>query len=225
MTTRNEQRAPQIRRPRQKRSLERYEAILDAAEQILIENEPDSISIYTIAEASGISPPSIYHFFPDGQHVFIGLAERYFDRFAAGFSEEPATEDNWQDLMDSRYEGARQFYNDNPAVGKILLGSASSWSIRSRDLETNRMLAELQASELDRIFVLPTIPHLVDRLTETIVMNDALWSLAIHSEGKISDEKDRHARRARMAHMRSYLPEVLEPRPEGPLPIEPRRDV
>ena len=205
-----------IRRPRQKRSQERFEAILDAAENVLDRMEVDEVSIYTIAEQAGMTPPSIYHFFPDAQHVFVALAERFLDVFRTGSygSIDHLPIETWQDWVDARYGLTRKFFNDHSAARKVIL-SAGSWAIRSRDLDMNAELAKGAIEELDRYFIVPEIPGLARRIEETIVMSDALWALANHRHGYIPDEDEAFVRRARIAHMRTYLPEFL-PRRDRP---------
>lgn len=208
---------PQIRRPRQKRSQERFEAILDAAERVLDHHEPDKISIYTIADEAAMSPPSIYHFFPDSQHIFIALAERYFAAFTSGaFGDyESKLYTNWQEWIDLRYAASRDYFNRNTAARKILLGgAASSWTIHSRDFDINEQVAIRSLKAMSHAFFVPEIPGLVDRMVETIVINDALWALANYKHGFITDEAAEYSRRARVAHMRTYLPEYLPLRPQ-----------
>jgi AcrR family transcriptional regulator len=203
-------RPAQIRRPRQKRSQERFEAILDAAARVLKDREPGDVSIYTLAEEAEMSPASIYHFFPDAQHVFAALAERYFGIFSEGMnpvSDTPFA--TWQSLVDFRYEASRCFYNANIAARKIIFGAGSNWTIRARDLELDRELALSAIAQIRHCFVLPEIPGLVDRVTETIVLNDSLWALYNHRYGYLPDHEEEYVRRARFAHMRTYLPEFL----------------
>jgi AcrR family transcriptional regulator len=205
-----EPREAHIRRPRQQRSRERFEAILDAAERILQERDPHEVSIYTIAEEADMPPPSIYHFFPDGNHVFMALAERYFEMFLGGLeSIEGKRFDDWQGLVEFRYALSRRFFNDNVAARKILLGAAATWAIRTRDIDTNRLLARGAIVEINRFFILPKVPGLVDRVTETIIMNDAIWALYDHRFGHLPGDEEVFARRARLGHMRTYLPEYL----------------
>lgn len=207
-------RAGQTRRPQQKRSLERFEAILDAAARLLATHDADGISLYTIAEEAKMPPASVYHFFPDGQHVFIALAERFFSAFSSGTGRIADDEiENWQDFFEFYYESSRAYYNLNPAARKLILGSAISWTIRVRDIEIDHVIARAAVAELSRLFEIEETPALIDRMVETIVMNDALWSLAIHKHGLIDDVSDAYARRARIAHMQTYLPEDLARRP------------
>ncbi len=208
-----ETREAQIRRPRQQRSRERFEAILDAAERLLQDRDPHEVSIYTIAEEADMPPPSIYHFFPDGNHVFMALAERYFNMFLGGLeSIEGKLFDDWQALVEYRYALSRNLFNNNVAARKVLLGAAATWAIRTRDIDTNRRLARGAIVELNRFFILPKVPDLVDRITETIIMNDAIWALYDHRFGHLPDDQEIFAKRARLGHMRTYLPEYLTAR-------------
>lgn len=199
-----------IRRPQQERSRQRFEAILDSAERLLDELEPQDISIYTLAEESGISPASIYHFFPDAGHVFIALAERFFQSFL-GLFETPMEQlpTSWQELLAARYAEGAEYYNSHKAARKLLLGSGLAAAIRSRDMEIDQQLAALSIKELSRYFILPEIPDFIERYTEVLVINDALWALSVHREGYITPEMEEQARRARDAYCRTFLPEYL----------------
>lgn len=199
-----------IRRPRQERSRQRFEAILDAAEVLLETLEPHEVSIYTLADAAGMAAPSVYHFFPDAQHVFVALAERYFDTFAGAFDDAaPAGLGSWMEVSDYRWEASRRFYNSHAAARKILLGSGMASEMRARDLDFDRVVAAKAVDEFYRTYILPEIPGFVDRMTEMIVINDAIWSLSVHSHGIITDEAAEQARRARTAYGRTFLPEYL----------------
>lgn len=206
--------APSMRRPRQERSRQRFEAILDAAAELLESLEPEDISIYTLAEQVKMSPPSIYHFFPDANWVFVALAERIYERFLAGFDEPaPGNIASWQDLLRVRFEESRLYYNSNGAARRLLLGSGLSSAIRVRDLEIDRELSTRAVDGMEALFILPEIPDLVDRITEMMVLSDALWSLSVYRTGYITDEMAEQARRARESYARTFFPEYLPLRP------------
>ena len=207
---------PGIRRPRQQRSKERFEAILDAAEALLATLQPDEISVYTLAEAAQISPPSIYQFFSDASQVFIALAERIQGLFVHGFDTPPsATFATWQELLSLRFNEGRDFYNSNAAARRLLLGTGLSAAIRARDLEIDRQLAIKSIEELQKYFFIPDMPELVERFTELLVINDALWALSVHRHDSITDAFEEQARRAREAYSRTFLPEYLPARDQA----------
>ena len=206
-----------IRRPRQKRSQQRFEAILDSADRLLETLEPAQISIYTLAEEAGLSAPSIYHFFPDAGQVFLALAERYTREFVDLLDQPlPAGIRTWQDYMAARYGHGRAHYNTHAAARRLLLGSGLSASIRARDLENDRVLAQRSMAELSQLFDIAPSTDLIERFTELLVINDAIWTLSVHRHGTITDAYEEQARRAREAYARTFLPEYLPLRaPQG----------
>lgn len=202
--------SPTFRRPRQKRSHERFEAILDSAARLLDRLEPEQVSIYTLAEEAGLSPPSIYHFFPDAGQVFVALAERYTREFRDLLDEAlPPRITTWQQHMAARFADGRAHYNRTPAARRLLLGSGLSATIRARDLENDRVIAERSVAEVCRLFEITQSPELVERFTELLVINDAIWTLSVHRHGVITDAYEEQARRAREAYARTFLPEYL----------------
>ena len=214
------------RKPRQERSKIRFEAILDAAAELLETMEPEDVSIYTLSEKADISPTSIYHFFPDANWAFVALAERYYEYFLKGLEQPITFEFNtWQDLQSARFEDAQAFFNENGAARRLLLGSGLSIDIRLRDLEIDRVLAQKTVDQWCHYFVMPEIPKLVDRITEMMIMSDALWSLSVHRWGYITDEMAEQAGRARIAYGRTFLPEYLPLRTKPELPVvKPQRE-
>lgn len=210
MTTSELTRA-EIRRPAQKRSRVRFEAILDGAERLLDTLPPSAISIHAIAAEVGISPPSIYHFFPEPQLVFSALAERYLKRFEEGvLTEAPANVASWQELQTLQFRAGQLWFNAHPAARQVLLGGPA-WSsdIQAQDLDSNFIMAGRSIELMAQRFVMPDIPDLDDRLVEVIAINDAIWSLSIHRHGLITDTMEEQARRARIAYSRTFLPEYL----------------
>jgi AcrR family transcriptional regulator len=65
------------RAPVQRRGQARVDAILDAAESVIGEVGVEAATVQAIAERSGASVGSLYHFFPNKDAIVEGLAERY----------------------------------------------------------------------------------------------------------------------------------------------------
>lgn len=199
-----------IRRPRQKRSQQRFEAILDSAARLLETLGPEEISIYTLAQEAGLSAPSIYHFFPDAGQVFVALAERYTQEFVALLDKPlPPGITTWQAYFAARYGDGRAHYNAHTAARRLLLGSGLSATIRARDLENDSVLAQRSMAEVSQLFEIAPSADLVERFTELLVINDAIWTLSVHRHGVITDAYEEQARRAREAYCRTFLPEYL----------------
>lgn len=216
MTTSELTRA-EIRRPAQKRSRARFEAILDGAERLLDTLPPPAISIHAIAAEIGISPPSIYHFFPEPQLVFSALAERYLKHFEENvLPNAPGHVESWQELQTLQFRAGQIWFNAHPAARQVLLGGPA-WSsdIHAQDLDSNFVLARRSIQLMAERFLMPDIPDVEDRLVEVIAISDAIWSLSIHRCGLITDAMEEQARRARIAYSRTFLPEYLPLRTDG----------
>ena len=114
--------------------------------------------------------------------------------------------------MSLRFKEGRDFYNAHAAARRLLLGSGLSAAIRARDLQIDGQLAANSVAEIQRYFIFPDMPDLVERFTELLVINDALWALSVHRHGFITDAYEEQARRAREAYVRTFLPEYLPAR-------------
>jgi AcrR family transcriptional regulator len=199
-----------IRRPLQKRSRQRFEDILDATERLLNTEEPSEIGIYNIASEAGIPPASVYHVFAEIPLVYMALAERYLTQFEQLAKLEVSADMNsWQDVDATLFERARRFHNQSLPVRKVLLGASPWLGSAQRILAFNRAAAAYAIEQLEAAFILPTVPDLIDRLTEVVALNDAMWVLSYQRYGEITDQMAEQARRARVAYARTFLPEYL----------------
>lgn len=67
---------------RQARGLARMESIIDTTEELFAELGYDATTTNLIASRAGISPGSLYQFFPNKQAIAAALAERYLAAMA-----------------------------------------------------------------------------------------------------------------------------------------------
>ena len=72
--------------PKQERSRKRIEVILTTAENILLENGIDSVTIANISKVSGLKRTSTYKFFQTPEAIKAALATKYFIEFSKDFS-------------------------------------------------------------------------------------------------------------------------------------------
>lgn len=212
MTKIDEKGKPEIRRPTQERGRQRYEDILNMVEVLLQDHDPSEVGIYNISTGLNISPQSVYHFFPEVSLVFVALAERYLASFRAVETAELGRFDLWQELLQAQHAGMLGVFATNPAVRKVLLGVGYSSEIRRLDQENNRILAQHLLDGFRRHFILTETPDLHERFVEMCAINDAIWSLYLLREGVISAKAEHIAHRARIAYLRTVLPEYLTPR-------------
>jgi AcrR family transcriptional regulator len=66
----------QRRSPKQARSRATWDAILEAAAQILERHGPDGLTTNDVAERAGVSIGSLYQYFPDKEAILVAAARR-----------------------------------------------------------------------------------------------------------------------------------------------------
>ena len=67
------------REPKQQRSRQTVEAVLEAVQLVLKRHGAEAITTNRIADAAGVSIGSLYQYFPDKQAIFMALHDRHVD--------------------------------------------------------------------------------------------------------------------------------------------------
>ena len=110
-----------------------HDEILDAAEALLVTTgDEDSVSIRAIAQAVGVTPPSIYLHFPDKETLLFAVCARQFDRFdeVMAAAAVPATDP--VDELRRRGEAYVRFGLEHPEAYRIMFMGQSTLSTRQR---------------------------------------------------------------------------------------------
>ena len=132
--------------PQQERSKLMVDRIVAAGRQVLVEHGYERATTNRVAEAAGISPGSLYQYFPNKEAVLSAVVEAYSTEIAEQLTavvtehlDRPPLE-----LMRASYEGLLEI------------------------LESNREYVRLMARELPRARVAPQMDQLEWRLSELI---------------------------------------------------------
>jgi len=73
-------RASTRREPKQERSRQTVEAVLEGVQRVLRRHGAEAITTNRVAEAAGVSIGSLYQYFPEKQAIFMALHDRHVDR-------------------------------------------------------------------------------------------------------------------------------------------------
>jgi AcrR family transcriptional regulator len=114
---------------RQERGQRRIETILDAASAVFSESGYDAATTNGIAAAAGISPGSLYQFFPNKQAIADALIERYVTQLRTlnRQSQDPRLEQlAVEQRIDRIVDAVVDFNRAHPAVNALLAGAAIS---------------------------------------------------------------------------------------------------
>lgn len=200
------------RAPQRGRGVVRYEALLDATDELLQTQSTDDVGLYQIAERAGVPPASAYHFFPTKEAAFLGLAQRYL----RGFSEltrRPVPAQalaGWQALMRWDLEQGLGYYHAHPAALKILLGGYGGMATRQANSAYNRRIGASTYQRLNAAFHMPPLRDPVTLFHVNIEITDAIWTLSFLEHGRLTPAFTEEAHRASVAYCRLYLPEHVE---------------
>ncbi len=178
----------QSRLPQRQRGVRRYEQLLDATEALLVARPETDLSLSMIAEAAGVPLPSVYHFFPNRNAIFMALAER-FHRHLATLAAQPLQPrpESWQDVIRRRQTAGARYLNAHPAALRLFMGASVSVEVRNLDLRGNASLALTRAEEFRRLFDCSSLTALEHWLAVTIGLMDGIWAISWTETRSITD--------------------------------------
>lgn len=215
-TADNTESGTSARRPRQQRSRERFAKLLDAADQLLKDRDISEIGLYDIAEAAGVPPASVYHFFPSKETAFAALATRYLEDlfdFSARNPFTPESVQQWPDLFRKTDRRTIDFFNRRPVMMKLLLSGAVSSEIRNRDIEYTRDLAERGYDWMNHYFTMPYLPGAHVKFATVWAIFDGVAMMSYARHGRITDQYAAEIDNAIIAYCRTFLPDVIALQP------------
>jgi AcrR family transcriptional regulator len=112
--------------------------ILEAAERLLVQTgDEEAVSIRDVAEAVGVTPPSIYLHFADKNELMIAVCERQFARLDRVLEEAAAGASDPLESLRLRGRAYVRFGVENPEHYRILfMSKAGRWPA---DLDPERL--------------------------------------------------------------------------------------
>ena len=72
-------RSPMRREPRQQRSRQTVDAVIEAVRVVVRRHGPQALTTNRIAEVAGVSVGSLYQYFPDKRSIFSAIHDRHVD--------------------------------------------------------------------------------------------------------------------------------------------------
>lgn len=142
--------APRWRLPKQARSRERFDRILDAAAELFAEVGYDAVTADDIAARADTSVGGLYRFFPDKLAVFHALADRYFNQLQKLFTALHTDETvhlPLEDYINHLIDAFDQFVVVNPGYRAVFAQSRLiSTEILSMDTAFNQAIVQQLAN-------------------------------------------------------------------------------
>ena len=167
------------RQPKQRRSQETVEAVLQAVVKILKRDGVDAVNTNRIAEVAGVSVGSVYQYFPDKRAIFLALHDRHADEIGRVIDRtvvEHAGE-NLEDLLRALIAALVDTHAPDPELFALLDVEVPHRTTSAQSLQTrlrNALRLALGARgdgrrEVERtLFV---VAHMIDGLTHGAVLD------------------------------------------------------
>lgn len=193
------------KRPTQKRALERFERVLEASEELLIESGLEGFSIPVLAARLKYTRGSVYAYFPSTHAIFNELAQRYLAELEAQFvSDAPGLSLlTWQEGIRSVVQRAVTYYNNHPAARLLILGGpVTDDSYRAQE-RTIKKLGDRGRSVLRVLGI--TLPRAPDVATLTVDIGVACFRRSVFERGNITPAYRDAASAAMVAFIQPYV--------------------
>jgi len=135
-----------VRQPKQERSKQRRDQILQAASSIILQKGCANLTISEIASLAGVTPGSMYQYYRNKQAIVLALGQYYVEIFQQRLAGVFATPVNSRAELSALFlqvlELHYQLFRDDPVVRDIWAGTATDKEMQDLDQQdTARHLA------------------------------------------------------------------------------------
>ena len=147
MTNKSDQLTPR-RKPRQERSRDRVERILEATAALLGDTPADKITTAAIAAKAGVPIGSVYQYFPNKLSVLAELARQVMEQVDLETASSIAEDFGilpWDQAIDRAIDATMQGYTKQPGYVQLLLSIRPTPEFRAITDESNERIAAMLA--------------------------------------------------------------------------------
>lgn len=193
---------PKTRAPGRKRRQD----LLNAAYDLLCEEEIETVSFRDIATRASVPEGSAYHFFANRFDIFAELTTVLNDEFCQAH-EKPvpaAKRKTWNDLAEYMVEIGARIYATSPPARQLFIGGKTPLEVKQADGRNDRDVAAAMHRSFARYFEMPDTTEMCDAFYYFIEITDLMFSLSIVQHGKITPAMLKEAKRAGVAYLATY---------------------
>ena len=192
------------RAPTRRPGIDRYDKVLGAAEEIILENESlDGLTLQAIAAKAKVPRVSLYYFFPSIDAVIEALYQRILTRLISELSQSFTKPDkDWKKVMTRLMAEVRRHYRRNTVTTVLALTPPSPKMIN----EAHIVYGEAVASMLVAISGVPESKNLTMGCEIAAEIGTTIFRKSYLEEGTITDSYFAESVNAVIA----YLSTVIE---------------
>lgn len=210
-TSEQEPQEPRWRLPKQARSRERFERILDAAAELFAEVGYDAVTADDIAARADTSVGGLYRFFPDKLAIFHALADRYFNQLRKLFADLHTNETASLPLdayINHLIDAFDHFVAANPGYQAVFVQSRLiSTEILTMDTAFNREIVQQLADflEVRNPLLEPGQRNLI--ATVSVEVASVLEILSLTRDRSFRQQVLVETKKLLIAYLRQYFPD------------------
>lgn len=138
------------RRPAQARSARRVDAILDAAAELLRDQEPADLTIRDLATAAAVPTGTIYQFFESKDTVLQALAVRFLAAMPDVLDAALDDDRRWDRTLARVIDGYAAMVRGHPAIRRLWISGTLDAATLALERETDARLAARLGTALRR---------------------------------------------------------------------------
>jgi len=190
--------------PKQERSRKRIEVILTTAENILLDDGIDSVTIANISEVSGLKRTSTYKFFQTPESIKAALATRYLLELKKEFSEGTLNINSSElsVIVLRSVEIMHGYFSSSAAAQSLILSNTTSLPVTKEPFND---VASCVQEFVEKNITLPEIFNKdgVFRVFTQIIIS--IFSLNTRESGSLNEVGKIEANRAAFAYMLNWV--------------------
>lgn len=202
---------PRWRLPKQARSRQRFEQILDAAAELFAEVGYDAVTADDIAARANTSVGGLYRFFPDKLAIFHALADRYFNQLRELFTALHTRETTSLPLdvyINHLIDGFDQFVAANPGYRAVFAQSRLiSTEILTMDTAFNQEIVRqlVDSFEVHNPSLEAEQRHLI--ATVSVEVASGLEILSLTGDRHFRQQVLEETKKLLITYLRQYFPD------------------
>jgi AcrR family transcriptional regulator len=191
--------------PVRSNSRQRFQVLLNAVAELLVDHDPSEITVHLIARRADAPPATVYHFFPSADAALLAQAHAYLEDFLR-MSKEPAPDGgNWRDVWRFASARARDAYTSDAARMRLLLAD----DVPS-DVQTAGQAYVAEIGRAVTALLAPRVQSTDARTLESacvhaIAINGMFWRTSYRQARTITDAHFEEGLRASLAYLGTYL--------------------
>ena len=189
------------RKPTRKPGIERYNRIIEAAEELILEaNSLQGITLDAVAQRAGVPRVSLYYFFDSIESLLDALYQRGVQKMLAELPQAPRAAD-WREMMLLYVDGVRDFYLSNRVEMILALLPVSLLSVNQVSRDFGQSLFQLLHTQ----GLVPKTQKVLRACEMTSELADLVWRKSLIEKGTLTPAYTREVKRVVIAYLESVL--------------------